>query len=198
MAHAAAALLYSLRMRFRSLAIEGRASEVWQVLAPSKRRGRASAPSAASQSGESEGKQQRAGGLWNQLLGHHDALCAQFGLVEFREFVSDLPVHHPGEFDLHPDSEDAVFFLAPGIRKALPSNPTYLGAQVGLARPLPAGETAPDWLITPFPNEAFMQRLSDTLRQTHGVRLEQVTRPLDPEDGFPEDSVLHLLRLHYD
>ena len=36
MAHAAAALLYSLRMRFRSLAIEGRASEVWQVLAAVK------------------------------------------------------------------------------------------------------------------------------------------------------------------
>ena len=106
----------------------------------------------------------------------------------------ELSVAEPGH-DVRVQSD---FFLAPAIRKALPSNPTYLGAQVGLARPLPAGETAPDWLITPFPNEAFMQRLSDTLRQTHGVRLEQVTRPLDPEDGFPEDSVLHLLRLHYD
>ena len=48
-------------------------------------------------------------------MGHHDALRAQFGVVKLRELVENFPVHRPGKFDLHPDSEDAVFFLAPGI-----------------------------------------------------------------------------------
>jgi len=90
------------------------------------------------------------------------------------------------------------FFLKPEILGTLPGKPTYLGAQVGLARPIPEGEVAPDWLITPFPDENHIHVLADHLSRTYGVRLESQTYPLDVDDGFPENSVLHLLRLHYD
>ncbi len=90
------------------------------------------------------------------------------------------------------------FFLRPEILKALPSEPTYLGAQVGLARALSPEEAAPDWLLTPFPAEAYLEKLTQHLSRNFGVRLEVLKRPLLVKDGFPEDSVLHLLRLHYD
>ncbi|MCH2106267.1 MAG: hypothetical protein MK291_06465, partial [Planctomycetes bacterium] len=90
------------------------------------------------------------------------------------------------------------FFLRPEILSELPSRPTYLGAQVGMAQPLGPGEAAPDWLLTPFPNDEYLQNLTRHLDTKYGVRLETETRPLSVEDGFPEDSVLHLLRLHYD
>ena len=73
-----------------------------------------------------------------------------------------------------------------------------VGAQVGLAGPLSEGETAPDWLLTPFPDETYLANLSQHLSRSYGVRLETLTRPLRESDGFPEGSVLHLLRLHYD
>ena len=90
------------------------------------------------------------------------------------------------------------FFLRPEILSELPSRPTYLGAQVGLARPLAPGEAAPEWLLTPFPSDEYLERLAQHLASSYGVRLETISRPLSPEDGFPEDSVLRLLRLHYD
>lgn len=90
------------------------------------------------------------------------------------------------------------FFLRPEILKELPNKPTYLGAQVGLAQPLSPEETAPDWLLTPFPDETYLTNLGQHLSSNYGVRLETLTRPLAVKDGFPEGSVLHLLRLHYD
>jgi len=90
------------------------------------------------------------------------------------------------------------FFLKPEILEELPNKPTYLGAQVGLAEPLSEGETAPDWLLTPFPDETYLANLSQHLSRNYGVRLETLTRPLRESDGFPEGSVLRLLRLHYD
>jgi hypothetical protein len=89
------------------------------------------------------------------------------------------------------------FFLKPEILRQLPTRPTYLGAQVGLARPLTEGELAPDWLITPFPDEARLRLLAAHLSRAFGVRLELETIALSSEDGFPENSVLHLLRLHH-
>ena len=90
------------------------------------------------------------------------------------------------------------FFLRPEILKELPNKPTYLGAQVGLARALSPEEATPDWLLTPFPGEAYLENLTQHLSRNFDVRLEVLKRPLSVKDGFPEDSVLHLLRLHYD
>ena len=90
------------------------------------------------------------------------------------------------------------FFLRPEIAQGLPNKPTYLGAQVGLAHPISPEATAPDWLLTPFPSDAYIEQVAAKLKDSYGVHLESKTIPLMTKDGFPKDSVLHLLRLHYD
>ncbi|MDE0892105.1 MAG: hypothetical protein OSB14_07965, partial [Planctomycetota bacterium] len=59
-------------------------------------------------------------------------------------------------------------------------------------------DPAPNWLLTPFPGEAYIQKVADKLKAAYGVRLESQAIPLRTQDGFPRDSILHLLRLHYD
>ena len=118
-----------------------------------------------------------------------------YGLVtpEVGSHATPLENASPGH-DLRVEND---FFLRPGILGELPS-PTYLGAQVGLNSSLPRGAPTPDWLLTPFPDEEYIQRLSDHLSKNFDVRLEVLKRPLDAAGGFPENSALHLLRLHYD
>jgi hypothetical protein len=90
------------------------------------------------------------------------------------------------------------FFLRPEILSELPSRPTYLGALVGLDRPITSSDPAPDWLLSPFPSDAYIEQVAAKLIDRYEVRLESKTIPLATKDGFPKDSVLHLLRLHYD
>ena len=90
------------------------------------------------------------------------------------------------------------FFLRPEILSELPTRPDYIGALVGLDRPITPNDPAPDWLLIPFPGEAYIQKVADKLKAAYGVRLESQAIPLRTQDGFPQDSILHLLRLHYD
>ena len=89
------------------------------------------------------------------------------------------------------------FFLRPEILAELPSKPTYLGALVGLDMTVRWTER-PEWLLTPFPGDAYIQRLAAKFIADYDVRLESEVIPLSANEGFPENSVLHLLRLHYD
>jgi len=155
--------------------------------------------------------------LWGRAVARHTApgesiILGGMGAIGFR--TSELTVYDTyglvtPEVGAHTTPQEGAspghdvrvqndFFLRPEILGELPSRPTYLGAQVGLARPLPAGEPAPEWLLTPFPDEAYIQNLSDHLSKDFGVRLEVLTHPLETDDGFPESSALNLLRLHYD
>ena len=98
-------------------------------------------------------------------------------------------------------------FIRPAIRESLPQAPAYFGAMVDLGRPLEAGESLPEWIISAddlkdierFISADDLKDLNDGLRENdYDATLSEEVYELDPAQGFPKDSILRLLRINYD